>query len=138
MPMQDEQIKILIVEDEPIVALDLSTGMQQFGYAIAGIAEDAASAIRLFTDNAVDIVLMDIHLKGEIDGVATALQLLKIKAVPVIYLTAFTDTATIQRVKETHPAAFLSKPYTVTNVQIAVELALHNFAAVKDQSRPPE
>ncbi|GGA91661.1 LytR/AlgR family response regulator transcription factor [Puia dinghuensis] len=136
--MQDEQVKILIVEDEPIIALDLSTGLEHYGYAITGIAEDAPSAVQLFTEKEVDIVLMDIHLKGEKDGVVTALQLLKIKAVPVIYLTAFTDATTVQRVKETHPAAFLSKPYTVTNVQIAVELALHNFAAVKDQSRPPE
>ncbi|HLZ88588.1 MAG TPA: LytTR family transcriptional regulator DNA-binding domain-containing protein [Puia sp.] len=133
-------MRILIVEDEPIIALDLSTGLQQFGYIITGIAEDEPSAVGLFTEKETDIVLMDINLKGEKDGVFTALQLLKIRSVPVIYLTAFTDATTVQRVKQTHPAAFLSKPYTVQNVQIAIELALHNFTAGKTphQDRPPE
>lgn len=127
--MPEEQVHVLIVEDEPIISLDLSTGLEQAGYRVVGVAEDAASAIRLFKTGEVDIVLMDINLKGEKDGIDTALELVKIRPVPLIYLTAFTDAATVERVKQTYPAAFLSKPYTMANVQIAIELALHNLTS---------
>jgi DNA-binding LytR/AlgR family response regulator len=136
--MNNEQINILVVEDEPIIALDLSTGLRQFGYTIAGIAENASEAIQAFTSNEVDIVLMDIHLQGDKDGIDTVGELLKIRPVPIIYLTSYTDNATVQRVKKTFPAAFLSKPYTVANVQVAIELALHNLTAGKKPAQPAD
>jgi DNA-binding LytR/AlgR family response regulator len=128
--MPIENIKVLIVEDESIVALDLSMGLKKAGCTIAGIADNARSAQTLFETEAVDIVLMDIHLKGEKDGIYTVIDLMKIRRVPVIYLTAYTDAATVQRVKNTYPAAFLTKPYTLANVHIAIELALHNFMEI--------
>jgi two-component system, response regulator PdtaR len=126
--MATEKINILIVEDESIVALDLATALHQDGYEVIGIADHAEEAIRLFTVHAVDIVLMDIHLAGPKDGIDTVADLMKIRQTPVIYLTAFTDHATVERVKPTHPSAFLAKPYQISNVRIAVEMALHNFA----------
>jgi len=126
--MATEKINILIVEDESIVALDLATALHQDGYAVIGIAEHADEAIRLFNQHAVDIVLMDIHLAGPKDGIDTVVDLMKIRQTPVIYLTAFTDNATVERVKHTYPFAFLAKPYQVSNVRIAIELALNSFA----------
>jgi DNA-binding LytR/AlgR family response regulator len=126
--MATEKINILIVEDESIVALDLATALHQDGYEVIGIADHAEAAIRLFTVHAVDIVLMDIHLAGPKDGIDTVADLMKIRQTPVIYLTAFTDHATVERVKLTYPSAFLAKPYQISNVRIAIELALHNFA----------
>lgn len=131
--MAAEKVNILIVEDESIVALDLAAGLEQDGYQIAGIADNAEEARQLFTDNEVDIVLMDVNIIGKKDGIDTAVELLKQKAVPIIYLTAFTDSKTIDRIKATHPAAFLSKPYTLTNVRIAIELAINNFAVNRQQ-----
>jgi DNA-binding LytR/AlgR family response regulator len=131
--MPAEKVNILIVEDESIVALDLANGLERDGYHIAGIADNAEEAQQLFTDNEVDIVLMDVNIIGEKDGIDTATEILKQKAVPIIYLTAFTDAATIDRIKQTHPAAFLSKPYTLTNVRIAIELAINNFAVSREQ-----
>jgi DNA-binding LytR/AlgR family response regulator len=128
MAMATEKINILIVEDESIVALDLATALHQDGYEVIGIADHAEAAIRLFAVHAVDIVLMDIHLAGPKDGIDTVADLMKIRKTPVIYLTAFTDHATVERIKPTYPAAFLAKPYQVSNVRIAIELALHNFA----------
>jgi len=87
----------------------------------------------LFTDNEIDIVLMDVNIIGEKDGIDTAIEILKQKAVPIIYLTAFTDATTIERIKQTHPAAFLSKPYSLTNVRIAIDLAVNNFAVSREQ-----
>jgi DNA-binding LytR/AlgR family response regulator len=136
--MSSEKVNILIVEDEGIVALDLSEGLQMCGYAIAGIADDTRTAKALFETQDVDIVLMDIQLKGGKDGIDTVTDLMKIRQTPVIYLTAFTDAATVERVKKTYPAAFLTKPYNISNVQVAIELALHNFTAARtpDQTLP--
>src|SRR5687767_4898608 len=116
-----EAIQIMIVEDEAIVAMDLAAGLENDGYRIAGIADNYAEALQLFSDNSVDIVLMDINIYGDKDGVDTAVELMKIKQVPLIYLTAFTDAATVERVKHTHPSAFLTKPYNMDNVRIAID-----------------
>ena len=127
--MATEKINILIVEDESIVALDLATALHEDGYEVIGIADQAEEATRLFNQHAVDIVLMDIHLAGEKDGIETVVDLMKIRQTPVIYLTAFTDNVTVERVKHTYPFAFLVKPYQISNVRIAIELALNNLTA---------
>jgi two-component system, response regulator PdtaR len=135
--MSAEKIQVLIVEDESIVALDLAMGLEHDGYHVAGIADNADDAIQLFRENQVDIALMDVNIIGSRDGIATAEELLRIRPVPLIYLTAFTDAATVSRVKQTHPAAFLTKPYTIANVRIAIELAISNFAVAR-QPKPEE
>jgi DNA-binding LytR/AlgR family response regulator len=129
--MSTEKINILIVEDESIVALDLSAGLEKDGYNVVGIADNAEEARQLFTEHKVDILLMDINIIGDKDGIDTATELLRLKMVPVIFLTAFTDPVTVGRVKHIHAAAFLTKPYNVTNVRIAIELALNNFATTR-------
>jgi len=129
--MATEKIHILIVEDESIVALDLATALNQDGYVVIGIADHAEEAIHMFTQHTVDIVLMDIQLAGSKDGIDTVVDLMKIRQTPVIYLTAFIDNPTIERVKHTYPSAFLAKPYQVSNVRIAIELALNSFALLK-------
>jgi DNA-binding LytR/AlgR family response regulator len=133
--MTTEKINVLIVEDESVVALDLATALHQDGYEVIGIADHAEAAIRLFTCHAVDIVLMDIHLAGPKDGIDTVADLMKIRQTPVIYLTAFTDHATVERVKHTYPAAFLAKPYQISNVRIAIELALNSVADTPSNPR---
>src|SRR5882757_2149283 len=131
--MPTEKINILIVEDEAIVALDLSNGLEMDGYEIAGIADNSEEALQLFGSHDIDIVLMDVNIIGSKDGIDTAAEILKQKQVPLIYLTAFTDAATIERAKQTHPSAYLAKPYNITNVRIAIELALSNFAVTRRQ-----
>ncbi|MBL0154258.1 MAG: response regulator [Chitinophagaceae bacterium] len=126
-----EQVHVMIVEDESIVAMDLAAGLEHDGYNVVGVADNFEDAIQLFSNNAVDILLMDINIHGEKDGVETATALMKIRQVPLIYLTAFTDAATVARVKDTNPAAFLTKPYSIDNVRIAIDLALHHFAEMK-------
>lgn len=127
--MQEEKIKILIVEDEQITALDLATGLEKEGYYICGMADNATDAHRIFEDTLPDIILMDINIKGQKDGIDTTIELLKVKEVPVIYITAFTDAETVNRVKGVQPAAFLTKPFNINNVRIAIELAISNFAS---------
>ncbi len=124
-------IQIMIVEDEQIVAMDLSMGLEKDGYTVVGVADNFEDAVRLFKEQPVDILLMDIHIHGDKDGVECAMELMKIKEVPLIYLTAFSDAKTIERVKHTRPAAFLTKPYSINNVRVAIDLALHHFAEAK-------
>lgn len=126
-----ERIRVMIVEDESIVAMDLAAGLEHDGYVVSGIADNYEEAIKLFSSSQVDILLMDIHIHGNKDGVDTATALMKIRQVPLIYLTAFTDAATVERVKHTNPSAFLTKPYSIENVRIAIDLALHHFAEAK-------
>lgn len=126
-----EPVQVMIVEDESIVAMDLAAGLEHDGYSVVGIADSYTDAVRMFSDNPVDILLMDINIHGQKDGVETATELMKIKQVPLIYLTAFTDPVTVQRVKHTNPAAYLTKPYNIDNVRIAIDLALHHFAEAK-------
>lgn len=126
-----EQIHVMIVEDESIVAMDLAAGLEMDGFTITGIVDNYEDAVKLFGAQPVDILLMDIHIQGEKDGVDTAAALMQTRPVPLIYLTAFTDVATVERVKHTNPSAFLTKPYSIENVRIAIDLALHHFAEAK-------
>lgn len=129
--MATNSVQVLIVEDEGIVALNLAEGLRMDGFEVAGIADNAAEALDLYNNNTVDIVLMDINIIGETDGIDLATAIIAIRPVPIIFLTAFTDAATVERVKKVCPAAFLTKPYHINNVRIAIELALNNFAVAQ-------
>jgi DNA-binding LytR/AlgR family response regulator len=120
-------ISVLIVEDEIIVAADLQESLEQDGYTIAGIANNGLSALQIMKDNHVDLVLLDINIKGEWDGIETSQKLLEIKNVPYIYLTAYADDTTFQRAKETHPSAYLLKPFFLPSLRMAIEIAFNNF-----------
>ena len=130
---EPELIKVLVVEADSILSQGLSVGLQQYGYTIAGIAGQAEEAVRLFKENDVDIILMSIHIPGHKDGIDTVLELMKIRRVPVIYLIAFADPATMGRIKQTYPVAFLIKPYNSSSISIAIEMAMHNFIASGQQ-----
>jgi CheY-like chemotaxis protein len=91
------QPNILVVEDEGIVALELRNRLQSMGYAVAGVAATGATAIEKATQLRPHLILMDIKLKGEIDGVTAAEQIRTQFDIPVIYLTAFADEHTLQR-----------------------------------------
>ena len=130
---EPELIKVLVIEADSILSQGLSAGLQQYGYTIAGIAGQAEEAVRLFKENDADIILVNIHLPGDKDGIDTVLELMKIKRVPVIYLMAVADAVTIGRIKQTYPVAFLIKPYNSSNISIAIEMAMHNFIACGQQ-----
>ncbi|TDW96166.1 response regulator [Dinghuibacter silviterrae] len=129
-----EPTRVMIIEDEALVAMDLAKGLEKDGYQVTGIADNAREAVELFRAGAVDILLVDVNIIGDKDGIDTATELLKHRSVPLIYLTAFTDPRTLERAKATQPSAYLAKPYTLTNVRIAIEMAMHNFAVTRQGS----
>src|SRR5205814_1505206 len=104
--------KILIVEDEGIIAKLLTYQLLELGYRVAGVARDHASAVRLADETKPDMVLMDIRLRGSVDGIETAKILRDRHRLALVYLTAQYDDATIRRALETEPAGYLSKPYS--------------------------
>lgn len=132
----NERINILIVEDEAILAMDLSDNLEAEGYCVVGTANNGRKALDLFHNNPVDLVLCDITIKGDWDGIETIGQLFRVRQVPVIYLTALTDRATIARAKQTFPAAYITKPFDSTQLRVAIELALTNFS-VRVLAPPP-
>jgi DNA-binding LytR/AlgR family response regulator len=117
-------IKLLIVEDDMIIAAKVSMQLTNLGYEVTGIVPRGEEAIRHVMDNIPDIVLLDINLKGTLDGIETAQAIHKIADIPVIYITANTDEVTFNRAKETRPYAFISKPIKNLDLQRAIELTI--------------
>jgi DNA-binding LytR/AlgR family response regulator len=121
-------VKLLIVEDDMIIAAKISMQLTTLGYEVTGIIPRGEEAIRHVEDNKPDIVLLDINLKGTLDGIETAQKMLKMGDIPIIYVTANTDEATFNRAKETRPYAFISKPINNRDLQRAIELTVNRIA----------
>ncbi|MEI6042911.1 MAG: response regulator [Chloroflexota bacterium] len=117
--------QIMVVEDESIVALDLQTTLEELGYAVPVITTSGADALEKAAKFHLDLVLMDIMLKGEMDGIEAAEQLRVRFDIPVIYLTAYADNNTIQRAKLTEPSGYILKPFEERELQITLEMALY-------------
>lgn len=130
-------MNLLVVEDEAILAMTLCDHLEAEGYRVVGIANNGPKAIDLFQRNQVDLLLCDITIKGEFDGIETARQINAIRNVPVIYLTAYSDADTVARAKQTFPAAYLTKPYDMMNLRLAIEIALNNGSRVTPSTLPP-
>lgn len=120
-----EQAKILVVEDETIVARDIQQSLTRLGYDVPATATSGEEAIRKTKEIHPDLVIMDIVLKGQMDGVETAHEITRRFDVPVIYLTAYADEKTLERVKTTSPAGYMLKPFHPNELRTTIELALH-------------
>jgi CheY-like chemotaxis protein len=116
--------KVLIVEDEGIVALDLERRLRGMGYEVVGVADSGEEAFQETTETHPDLVLMDIRLKGDVDGIEAAEVMRARFDVPVIYLTALVDEDTMKRAKVTHLYGFIAKPFEEDELRDAIEAAL--------------
>ncbi len=119
------QAKILVVEDEKIVALDLKSRLTNMGYEVLALVSTGEAALDLVTKGPPDLVLMDVRLEGQIDGVDAGQQIKEQFQVPVIYLTAYADEMTVQRAKLTEPFGYLLKPFDDRGLYTAIEIALY-------------
>jgi diguanylate cyclase (GGDEF)-like protein/PAS domain S-box-containing protein len=118
-------ISILIVEDEPLVAQDISIKLQRQGYQVVAFAENALQAIQLAKREKPDLVLMDIILPGGMDGIQAAAAIRQQCSIPVIYLTAYSDQAFLERAKITDPMAYLIKPASERDLHATITLAMY-------------
>lgn len=114
--------KILIVEDEMIIAANISLQLTGLGYEITGIIPRGEEVLMHVKQNQPDLILLDINLKGNLDGIEIAEILQKDHKIPIIYLTANADEASFNRAKATHPYGFISKPFKKIDLQRAIEL----------------
>jgi signal transduction histidine kinase len=118
------QPKILIVEDEGIVAFNLQQRLQQMGYQVTGLAESGSEGLSLVSSQRPDLVLMDIHIKGEMDGIELARMLTREHALPIIYLTAYSEDTTLERARQTQPYGYLIKPFSERELHATIQMAL--------------
>jgi len=119
------KIRILVVEDESLVARDIQNMLQSLGYEVTGVVASGEQAIQKAAASVPDLVLMDIVLKGDIDGIAAAETLWEEYGIPVIYLTAYADDTTFERAKLTKPFGYLLKPFEERELQTTIEMALY-------------
>ncbi|WP_020601600.1 response regulator [Spirosoma spitsbergense] len=122
-------LQILIVEDEPLMVAEIEESLLKAGYQVCGQATSYETALKAMKQTQPDLVLVDIKLDGPADGITTVKELMRIKWVPVIYLTGNADKETLNRAKSTFPAAFLYKPFRMRELSAQIDLAMHNFYA---------
>ena len=117
--------RIFVVEDEVIVAEMLKLNLERSGYEIAGHEIYGEAVVEAVARSKPDLILMDIRLKGKIDGIAAAMQVRERIDTPVIYVTAYGDAETLQRAKQTAPYGYLIKPFEIETLRSTIETALY-------------
>lgn len=127
---------VLIVEDEFVISDDLSATLKEYGYSVAGVAENVDEALSILNADEIDLVLLDINLNQPVDGVQIAHIINTKYRIPFIFVTAFTDSATIERVKHTNPHGYITKPYNDIDLMIALELVLNKVRDKKKDANP--
>jgi PAS domain S-box-containing protein len=126
--LQQDGAKILIVEDEAIVSMNLEIRLLQLGFDVVGAVSSREEALQLAERHCPDLVLMDVNLeRSEYDGIDIARELNVRRPVPVVYLTAYADSPTLERAKATAPFGYVVKPFSVKDLQATIELSLHRF-----------
>jgi PAS domain S-box-containing protein len=125
------KIKILVVEDENIVAKDIQNTLIRLGYDVPATASSAVIAFDKLDEIKPDLVFLDIRLKGDIDGIQIAERIKTEYDLPVIFLTSYADKNTLDRAKLTQPYGYLIKPFNESDLQSTVEMALYNFQQVQ-------
>lgn len=126
--------KVLIIEDEQLIATDIQDIIKSYGYEVAGIFSKGEEVLENYNTINPDIILMDIMLDGELDGIETGLKIRSIDDVPIIYLTALADRKTIEATKEVTPYGYILKPFEAKELFAAIEMALVKFESDKKLS----
>ncbi len=126
-------IKILIVEDEIIVAERIALRLIELGYEICGKITSGEEALISIQKMQPDLILMDIVLDGVLDGIQTAEKIMEQYKIPIIYLTALDDRKTMLRAGKTNPANYLKKPYRINDIRVAIDFAILNYAIANDE-----
>ncbi len=127
--------KIMIVEDEALVAADLGDNLNKLGYEVLAMVNSGEKALEKIDALDPDLVLMDIQLKGELDGIQTAKQIQLKKPRAVIYLTAYADNALLDRAKLSEPYGYLVKPVAINLLHSTIEMALYKFEMEQERNR---
>ncbi len=123
----------MIVEDEWIVAEDIKMILGRLGYTETSISSSGDEAIKNAEKDKPDLVLMDIVLEGEMDGIEAANEIRKLFNIPIIYLTAYADEKILERAKITEPSGYIVKPFIDEDLKIAIEIALYKHKSEEER-----
>ena len=126
-------IKVFIVEDEFAIAMDMELRLSQMGYQVLGTADNYQDLLGFLSHTQPDLLLMDIHIKGDKNGIETAKELHQQYDIPIIFVTAFADSKTFQEAIKTQPFGYLTKPFKDTDLQFAIEIALQKHKNLHHQ-----
>jgi len=127
--------RILVVEDEMVISLEITATLRRLGYEVVGQAITGADAVRLTDEVDPDLILMDIRLKGDMDGIEAASRIHERNDQPVIFLTAHSDDVTLERAIAVSPSGYLIKPFKDRELYSSIELALHKHD-IRERLRP--
>ncbi len=127
--------RILVVEDEAIAAKSIESNLDKLGYAVVGRVSSGDGAVRLAGETQPDLVLMDIKLQGDTDGIAAAELIRTRYHIPVVYLTAHADEETLGRAKITQPFGYVLKPFDLRDLHVAIEMARYLHAMDQERER---
>ena len=131
------EIRILVVEDEPLISLDIEQCLNNIDYKVSGIAYDIEEALLQLKENTPDAVLLDISLgNAKLDGIDLAKIIHEQYQIPFLYLTAHADRQTLERAKKTFPSGYIVKPFNDSNLLAALEIALYNHAMSRTALQP--
>lgn len=125
-------INVLVVEDESIVSKDIQHSLKKLGYQVVGAAATGEKALELVRSESPDIVLMDIMLKGDMNGIEVAEIVKKEHNIPVIFLTAYADESTLSKAKVTEPFGYIIKPFKEIDLHTSIEMALYKHKKARE------
>lgn len=130
-----EHPRIMVVEDEGIVALQIKTALEQRGYVVTDFYATGEEALAQMKQDRPDLILMDMKLSGKLDGIETASRIGTHHEIPVLFLTAHSDSKTVERARETAPYGFLLKPFDAQELIIMIEISLHKHAIDREKDQ---
>jgi DNA-binding NarL/FixJ family response regulator len=131
-----DTIRILIVEDEPLIAENISMYLNNHNFAVSGIAYDDEEAFAELKNNPPDAVLLDVNLESAKDGIEIAEYINNNNRIPFVFLTSYSDKTIVERAKKTNPAGYIVKPFNEQTLYTTLEIALANFATRANQHVP--
>lgn len=131
-----DSIEVLIVEDKSLVAAAITAMLEKHNLTVIGNCRSGEEAIKLCEQITPDLILMDIELAGAMDGISTAEMIHQRAAIPIIYLSDYTDRKTVDRAKKTLPANYLSKPFQEVDLIRAIDIAFHHHKATQQETSP--
>lgn len=132
MPKDSDRCRILIAEDEQVVALDVESGLDDLGYEVVGVVSSAAEAVRLTEETRPDLVLMDIQLDGPSDGIVAAEEIRRRWQIPVVFVTASAGQEILFRAKAAGPYGYITKPFRVNELNATIAVALERRRLTRD------
>ncbi len=133
-----KKARILIVEDEAIITMEIESQLQGLGYKVTSIVDTGEKAIKKAEEDKPDIILMDIRIKGEMDGIEAAEEIRNKFGIPVIFLTAYLDEERIERAKITMPFGYVLKPIQERDLKVTIEMALYVSKADAERRKAEE